>query len=160
MGPEVQCSQHREGLQLGRLCGHFSAAFPRLPPTSSIRMSGPPRGGAHWRIRSSQYPLPDCLFYFQVRCFNKSIWETRWEHFYFIYLLFKVRLHTQHGARAHDPEIKSRMLYRPSQPGAPIRYYLLKPIIRIFLVFLGVLFWCQDPIKGTASREVLHLTFF
>ena len=39
-------------------------------------------------------------------------------------IFFLSRCHTQRGAWAHDPEIKSHMLYRLSQPGAPaIQYY-------------------------------------
>ena len=34
-------------------------------------------------------------------------------------ILFLNHLYTQHGARTHDPEIKSHVLHRPSQPGTP-----------------------------------------
>ena len=38
--------------------------------------------------------------------------------------LFTYNFYTQHGAQTHDLEIKSRMLYQLSQPGAPSQAYL------------------------------------
>ena len=39
--------------------------------------------------------------------------------------LFLSDLYSQHGARTHNPELKTQMLYQPSQPGAFTFYCLL-----------------------------------
>ena len=43
-------------------------------------------------------------------------------------------LYTQHGARIHDPEIKSHMLFWLSQPGTP-----LSSIFNAYIVYIFVL---------------------
>ena len=46
----------------------------------------------------------------------KKLWDFLFLFFNFIYLS---NLYTQHGARTHDPEIKSHIFFQLSQPGAP-----------------------------------------
>ena len=40
-------------------------------------------------------------------------------------MVFLSKLYAQHGARTHDPKIKSHMLYSLSQPGAPNMMFVL-----------------------------------
>ena len=46
---------------------------------------------------------------------------------FFLKILFLSNLYTQHGARTHNLEIKSHMLYWLSQPGAPQLHLLDLP---------------------------------
>lgn len=40
--------------------------------------------------------------------------------FFFFEILFLINLKTQHGARTHNPEIKSHVFHRLNQPGVPV----------------------------------------
>lgn len=50
--------------------------------------------------------------------------------FFFLFLLSNLNLHTQCGAPAHDPEIKSHVLYGLSQQGAPVSHVLTAKTLR------------------------------
>ena len=54
----------------------------------------------------------------------------------------------QRGARTHDPEIKSLMLYRLSQPG----YQELFQLSCICIGVAGVVVSCKIPILATRVR--------
>ena len=54
----------------------------------------------------------------------------------------------QRGARTHDPEIKSLMLYRLSQPGYQEQFQL----IYICIGVAGVVVSCKIPILATRVR--------
>lgn len=52
----------------------------------------------------------------------QEAWKTIFTFFFFFLILS--RLLAQCGAQTHDPGIKSRILYQPSQPGAPTIFTL------------------------------------
>ena len=66
------------------------------------------REGNHEQITSVYNETnPDCSSFFLFPFFPRD--------------LFLSNLYTQQGAQTHNPEIKSRMLHRLSQPGAPTK---------------------------------------
>ena len=64
--------------------------------------------------------------------------------------LFLCNLYTQHGAQIHDPEIKSCMLYRLSQPGVPTSLDFLNVDYLNCRISLCILFYFQHFIYGGA----------